>query len=307
MSNSGMRDVGPADERGAIFERHRPRLFGIAYRMLGSVEDAEDVVQDAYLRWHHAELIALRSAEAWLVTVVTRLAIDRRRRMATEREAYEGHWLPEPLATSTAPPADQHAELASDLSIAFLVLLERLAPEERAALLLREVFGTDYAEIARALDRSEAACRQIVHRARRRVRSEKRRAQASPESKQHLVERFVAALTTEDEHALLALFAEDVVLVADGGGKVPAVREAIQGAERVARMAVGYQRVGRELLTHRVAWINGEPAVLTLVGDRTLFTTSFALDGDRISAVYRVLNPDKLQRVGPPPYGDWRR
>jgi RNA polymerase sigma-70 factor (ECF subfamily) len=299
-------DTRPSDERGAIFERYRPRLFGIAYRMLGSVEDSEDVVQDAYLRWHRAELDALRSAEAWLVTVVTRLAIDRRRRIATEREAYEGHWLPEPLATPAAPPPDHHTELASDLSIAFLVLLERLAPEERAAFLLREVFGTDYAEIARTLDRSEAACRQIVHRARERVRNEKRRVQTSPETKQHLVERFVAALTAEDEHALLVLFADDVVLVADGGGKVPSVREAVRGAERVARLAVGYQRMGRELLTHRITWINGEPAVLTLAGDRTLFTTSFAMDGEHIAAVYRVLNPDKLQRVGPPPYGAWR-
>ena len=300
-----MSDITEGDGRAAEFERHRPRLFGIAYRMLGAVEDAEDVVQEAYLRWHEADVAAVRSSEAWLVAVVTRLAIDRLRRAATEREAYVGHWLPEPLATPALPAPDRQAELASDLSMAFLVLLERLAPDERAAFLLREVFGASYAEIARVLERSEAACRQVVHRARERVRRERRDAAPPPAATAALVERFLAALQAEDEAALLALFAEDVEWVSDGGGRVPAMTRTVAGAARVARLAIGYERKGRGLLTHRVALLNGEPAILTLAGDRTLFTTSFAIADGRIAAVYRVLNPDKLGRVGPPPFGVW--
>jgi RNA polymerase sigma-70 factor, ECF subfamily len=154
---------------------HRPRLLGLAYRMLGDMDEAEDVVQEAYLRWHQADRQAVRSSEAWLVTVVTRLAVDRLRRLNVERASYPGPWLPEPIATDlpaapSAPAApDRRAELSSDLSVALLVLLERLAPEERAAFLLREVFGTDYAQIARTLDRSQDAVRQMVHRARTRV------------------------------------------------------------------------------------------------------------------------------------------
>ena len=175
------------------FERLRPRLFGIAYRMLGSVEDAEDVVQEAYLRWEGTDPDAIRSAEAWLVTVTTRLAINRLRRAATEREHYAGHWLPEPIATAPEP-ADRRAETRSDLSLAFLVLLERLSPEERAAFLLRDVFDTGYAEIARVLERTEAACRQLVHRARARVRTERARFRVPVETHERLLERFLAAL-----------------------------------------------------------------------------------------------------------------
>ncbi|HEX6630565.1 MAG TPA: sigma-70 family RNA polymerase sigma factor, partial [Gemmatimonadaceae bacterium] len=151
---------------GTVFERHRARLFGIAYRMLGSVHDAEDVVQEAYLRWHRTDAAAVRAPEAWLVAVTTRLSIDRLRQTVVERERYTGAWLPEPIATGPEYAADRRADLASDLSMAFLVLLERLAPEERAALLLHDVFDSGYDEIARVLERSEAACRQLVHRAR---------------------------------------------------------------------------------------------------------------------------------------------
>ena len=293
----------PTHERTALFETHRARLFGIAYRMLGTVEDAEDVVQEAFLRWHDADATAIASAEGWLVAVVTRLAIDRLRRATTERAAYVGNWLPEPLVTE--PPApDRHAELASDLSMAFLVLLERLAPEERAAFLLREVFGAEYADIARVLERSEAACRQVVHRARGRVRDERRRLHAPASVKAQVVERFVSALEREDEEAMLALLADDALWVSDGGGKAAAVREVVSGAARVARLAIRFQRMGRGRVVHRVAWINGEPALLTLIDGRTLFTTSLATDGERVTAVYRVLNPDKLRRVGPPAYLD---
>lgn len=295
-----------SNDRTAAFETLRSRFFGIAYRMLGSVEDAEDVVQEAYLRWHQAKAQVVRSAEAWLVAVVTRLAIDRLRRATTEREAYHGSWLPEPMATPVVFQADKRAELSSDLSMVFLVLLERLAPDERAAFLMREVFGTDYAEIARVLERSESACRQIVHRARTRVRSDARRVAAPPDAQERLVEQFVTALAAEDEDALLAVFSDEVVWMSDGGGKAPAISQTVSGAAEVARLAIRFERMGRGRIRHEVAWINGEPAVLTLLGDRTAFTTSFALDDGRISAVYRVLNPDKLQHVGPLPVGDWR-
>jgi RNA polymerase sigma-70 factor (ECF subfamily) len=299
-----MTDSDTPPEHAPDVERYRPRLFGIAYRMLGSAEDAEDVVQEVFLRWHRSGGIAgsetVRSPEGWLVAVATRLSIDRLRRAATERDAYVGRWLPEPIAF--APPTDRRAELASDLSMAFLVLLERLAPEERAAFLLREVFGADYAEIARVLERSESACRQVVHRARERVRRDRQRVHVPPDESALLVERFLDALAAEDQDALVSLLTEDAVWVSDGGGKAPAVRELVSGADRVARLAIGFQRMGRDLVRHQVAWINGEPAVLTLAGDRTAFTTSFAIAGGRIAAVYRVLNPDKLRRVGPPPF-----
>ena len=304
-----MADDQTSDDRASTFEAHRPRLFGIAYRMLGAVEDAEDVLQDAYLRWHQAKLDAIRSHEAWLVAVVTRLSIDRLRRLATERAAYVGNWLPEPIATPSSAP-DGRAELASDLSMAFLVLLERLAPEERAAFLLREVFGAEYAEIAEVLDKSGAACRQMVHRARERVRRDERRYPSDPDAKRRLLERFVSALAAEDRDGVLSLLAGDVVLVTDGGGKAPSVQAIVRGAERLAQLLVGFERAGRLQLarhgrgelTHEVTMLNGEPATLTILEGRTLFATSFETDGERIVGVYRVLNPDKLRHVGPAPF-----
>lgn len=292
----------PAPVRAELFERHRPRLFGIAYRMLGSVEDAEDAVQEAYLRWHRTPIEGIVSHEAWLVSVVTRISIDRLRLAATTRETYVGSWLPEPMITDPAQSADHRAERSSDLSMAFLLLLERLAPEERAAFLLREVLDASYEEIAGILEKSEAACRQIVHRARERVRHGAPRNAVPPDARERLAEQFMTALAEEDQEALVSLFSEDVAWLSDGGGKVAAVRDVVSGAERVAQLAVRFQRMGRGLVSHRIASINGEPAVLTLADDRTLFTTSFAVEGGRITAVYRVLNPDKLHHVGPPPY-----
>ena len=287
-----------------LLESLRPRLFGIAYRMLGVVADAEEVVQEAFLRWQQNGEPA-RSAEAWLVSVTTRLAIDRLRHSATARAAYEGQWLPEPLP---AAPPDRDAELADDLSLAFLLLLERLAPEERAAFLLREVFGADYDEIARTLDKSEAACRQLVHRARERVRSDRRRFAVAPDARERVAHRFVEALRAEDARAVLALLEDDALLVADGGGRMPALGDVQQGAERIAELLVGFQRSGRVLLErrggvaleHEVTWLNGEPAVLTLVGGKLLFATVLHLGGERIAGLYRVMNPTKLAALGRP-------
>jgi RNA polymerase sigma-70 factor, ECF subfamily len=284
-------------ERAAIFERHRARLFGIAYRMLGSVDDANDLTQETYLRWHRADVSAIDAPEGWLVAVMTRLAIDRSRRASVERRAYVGQWLPEPLTVSAPQPADRSAELASDLSIAFLVLLERLAPEERAAFLLREVLGVDYAELAHVLEKSEAACRQMVHRARARVRDERPRFPVAPDAKRDLVERFLRALETEDREGLLAVVAPDATFVSDGGGRVSAVRQILRGSDKVVRLLLGLERKYRGAMRHEVGWVNGEPGLLSFVGDRFICTTSFDVGDGRMVGFYRVLNPEKLKRL----------
>jgi RNA polymerase sigma-70 factor (ECF subfamily) len=289
---------------------HRPRLFGLAYRMLGDVDEANDVVQETYLRWQQADRRAVRSAEAWLVTVATRLAVDHLRRLRVERERYPGPWLPEPIATDlplapSAPPApDRGAELASDLSVALLVLLERLAPEERAAFLLREVFGTDYEEIARVLERSVVATRQMVHRARQRVHADRPRVVTPPDQHGRILDDFLAALAADDAPALLALLAPDVVFASDGGGRARAARNWVFGADRVTRLLLGVARKFVWAATRRRAQLNGEPAMLTFARSGALASvTTLDVEGGRIRAVHVVRNPDKLRHaleaVGP--------
>jgi RNA polymerase sigma-70 factor (ECF subfamily) len=281
------------------FEHHRGRLFGIAYRMLGSVQDAEDLVQDAYLRWHEADTTAVHSPEAWLTAVVTRLSIDRLRRVSTEREAYVGAWLPEPISHDGRFAADRQSEMASDLSMAFLALLERLSPDERAAFLLRDVLDADYAEIARVLERGEAAARQIVHRARERVRRDRPRFPFAADAREHLLEQFLDALRADDQENVLALMSPDVSFTSDGGGKVSAARKALTGRARIARMLMVMERKYRAFWAHDVAMVNGEPAIVTTSGGRVTSTTSVQMDGERIVAFYRMLNPDKLRHVVP--------
>jgi RNA polymerase sigma-70 factor (ECF subfamily) len=284
------------NDRASTFEPHRARLYGIAYRMLGSRADAEDIVQEAYLRWHRAPADEIRSAEAWLVTTTTRLCIDRLRAAQAERAAYIGPWLPEPIVgEAAAPPADVATELASSLSVAFLAMLERLAPEERAAFLLREVFDSDYAEIAQILGKSEAACRQIVSRARKRVRDERPRVHVSETARKAVLERFVTALLAQDKPALMQLLAADVTWTSDGGGKAKAARKVVHGADHVARFAIGV--IGR--FTPRVQLreitVNGELG-LALYGDGLLISViSILTDCARVLDVFTVLNPDKLR------------
>jgi RNA polymerase sigma-70 factor (ECF subfamily) len=268
------------------FEPVRGRLFGLAYRMLGVRAEAEDVVQETYLRWHQADRAAVRNAEAWLVTTATRVAIDRLRALSTERKAYVGPWLPEP---------DRRLEVASDLSMAFLVLLERLGPDERAAFLLHDVFDRGYGEIAEALGKSEAACRQIVHRARERVRRDAPRFTASDDDRQRLLTQFTRALEARDERALLALFAPDATWTADGGGRVPAAPRPIAGAERIAKLVLGlYERLSRDGATLQIAPVNGEAGLHVRLGGRVTGVMGIESDGTRIAAVYVVVNPDKL-------------
>ena len=283
-------------DRSVEFNRHRRRLQGIAYRMLGSKADAEDMVQETYVRWHQADVERVQTPEAWLVTAVTRLCIDRLRAARTEREAYVGPWLPEPLVSEPEQP-DRHAELASDLSVAFLVMLERLGPEERAAFLLHEVFDCEYPEIARILGKSEAACRQIVHRARERARQDRPRFQVSDYARQRLLERIMAAVRAQNHDALLALFANDATWTADGGGKAKAALKIVRGAEHIARFAIGVWRPYLARVTHHYVSINGEPGILVCVDGEPKSAMSIDTDGERILAIYAVLNPDKLKGI----------
>ncbi len=278
-----------------LFENERPRLFGAAYRMLGSRAEAEDLVQETYLRWHRTERARVRNPQAWLVTAVTRLAIDRLRALKAERETYDGPWLPEPLIRREPPPPDRTVELEDDLSVAFLVLLERLAPEERALFLLRDVFDLDYRDVAEALGKSEAACRQAVHRARRRLAAERRRFEVSEDERIRLLERFDAAVAAQDEAALLALFAPDSEWTSDGGGKVHAARKVLRGPEWITRLVLGVARkVYPPGVTRHLVTINGEAGLLFELDGRIVGAMSIATDGERILAVYQMLNPDKL-------------
>ena len=279
----------------AAFELVKPRLFGLAYRMLGSRAEAEDVVQEAYVRWHQADDATIRNAEAWLVTTATRLAIDRLRALKVEREAYVGPWLPEPLIGTPPPPPDRDVELSSDLSIAFLVLLERLAPEERAAFLLHDVFDCGYAEIASLLGKTEAASRQIVHRARGRVRDEQQRVHTTEAARVRMLKTFVAAVEARDEKTLLQLLAPDATWTADGGGKAAAVPHPIEGAPAIVKLLLGLQkRFERDGITIHLATVNGEAGLVVNLGDRIGAAITIVTDGERIVSAYAVVNPDKL-------------
>ena len=282
---------------------YRPRLLGLAYRMLGEIDEAEDVVQEAFLRWQLADRESVRSPEAWLVTVVTRLAVDRLRRLQTERSAYPGPWLPEPVAIdpvagpATPPAPDRTVELASDLSVALLLLLERLTPEERAAFLLREVFDAEYSTIARILERSGDAVRQMVHRARTRIRSERTRVVTPPGEHERLLERFMDALAGDDATALLALLAPDVELASDGGGRALAARRWLLGPHRVSRFLLGVTRKYGPGFSRRVTQLNGRPAVLVFVGGSLASAMSAVVEDDRIRALHIMRNPEKLRHV----------
>jgi len=289
------------DHRTSAFQEHRPKLYGIAYRMLGTKADAEDTLQDAYLRWHQADVERVRSAEAWLTTTVSHLCIDRLRAQRAKRETYVGPWLPEPLIGDEPPLVERESEDLSDLSIAFLVMLERLAPTERVAFLLHEVFDYDYPEISAVLGKSEANVRQMVHRARLRVRREQRRFPVDEDAHRRLLERFLTAVRTSDRETLLELFAEDATWTSDGGGKVAALREVLQGGASISTLLadIGRRWLSYPTLTFDLLPINGETGILLCLDEKPLVAMSFVTDGSRISAGFSVLNPDKLARVSP--------
>lgn len=280
-----------------IFHALRPRLFSIAYRMLGIRADAEDVVQDAWLRWHGTPKDQIVSQEAWLVTVTTRLAIDRLRTAKVDREAYIGWWLPEPLVELDEKTPERTLELADDVSVAFMWILERLSAEERAAFLMRQVFDSDYSEIADVLNKSEAACRQLVHRALARVQQERPRFDVPKDKHHELLGKFVQAAREGSRADMRALMSDDVQLVADGGGKAKSFMHVLKGAGRVAGVFWTLEHKFPMQVTYKIALVNGEPGVLRFVQGKLESVQSFIVDNERIVAVFIMRNPEKLVSV----------
>jgi len=262
--------------------------------MLGSRADAEDVLQDAYLRWHDADMTAIRSTEAWLTTTVTRLAIDRLRRIKVEREAYFGPWLPEPLAESDMNTPEAAAEFEGDVSIAFLTVLETLAPEERAAFILHDIVDDDYVDIAEALGKSEAACRQMVHRARERLTSRRRRFVVDDATRIRMLERFIGAVSSGDRREILAVFDKDATMISDGGGKALAVYRPLHGAERISMLWYAVARRPVLQPVREIVRVNGEPAIASYYLGKLHSVATIDTDGERIYAYYSIANPDKL-------------
>jgi RNA polymerase sigma-70 factor (TIGR02957 family) len=308
VSDSRASDRGAANDRRAGdsrgFEDLRPRAFAIAYRMLGSVSEAEDIVQEALLRLHRAvgRGERIESPPAYLATVVTRLAIDELRSARARRERYVGEWLPEPLLASGEDDPARHAEIADSLSLAFLVLLESLTAEQRAVLLLRDVFEHPYAQIAEILGKSEAAVRQLAVRARRRVDEGRPRFESSREQRERLTSRFFAAVEQGDLGGLEAMLAEDVELHGDGGGKAPALARPVQGRPRVARTLVAWARAADRFggATVRRVVVNGQPGAMVLDPEGKLINVmALEIARGRIRAVNSVVNPDKLRHLGP--------
>ncbi|ABS63340.1 RNA polymerase, sigma-24 subunit, ECF subfamily [Parvibaculum lavamentivorans DS-1] len=282
------------------FERHRGRAFAVAYRILGSASDAEDAVQEAWLRWRGTDTAGIRNPEAWLVTAVARLAIDQLRTARARRETYVGPWLPEPIVTAareSEPTPEDRLALADDISIALLHVLERLAPEERAAFLLHDAFDYDYGELAALLGKSEAACRQTVSRARRRVQETHPRFDTSAREHARLAAAFSAAISSADPKALLDCFTEDVVLLSDGGGKALAALNPIYGADHVMRFLLGILRKRPDGFRLEPAIVNGLPGFIAYDDTGVHSTLGFAVIDGKISALYMMRNPDKLQRV----------
>ena len=280
-----------------VFEEHRPVLLGVAYRMLGRVADAEDVVQEAWLRWSNADRSEVREPRAYLVRVTTRLAIDRLRQVKSRGETYVGPWLPEPYVTDfgdTVPDTAERAVLADSVSLAVLVVLESLSPLERAVFVLREAFGYPYAEIAAMLDRGEAAVRQLAGRARKHVDERRPRYEVDPAQRRDLTERFLTAAAGGDLEALMSLLAPDVRLVGDSGGKAKAPVRVLETADKVGRFLAGVAQRGVADVSFHFLEVNGGPAVLVRSGDKpdSVFQLD-VLDG-RIQAVYIIRNPDKL-------------
>ncbi|GGQ86571.1 RNA polymerase sigma24 factor [Streptomyces pilosus] len=296
----GWDGVVTADTVTDVFEEHRSVLLGVAYRMLGRVADAEDVVQDAWLRWSGGDRSAVREPRAYLVRVTTRLAVDRLRRIKARGETYVGPWLPEPYVTDfgdTVPDTAERAVLADSVSLAVLVVLESLSPLERAVFVLREAFGCPYAEIAAMLDRGEPAVRRLAGRARRHVEERRPRYDVDPALRRDLTERFLAAASGGDMAALMELLAPDVRLVGDSGGKSRAPLRVLESADHVGRFLLGVARKEAQDLTVHVLELNAGPALLVLSGGRPDSVVQLGIADGRVQAVYVIRNPDKLRSL----------
>lgn len=279
-----------------LFECHRPRLHAIAYRMLGAVAEAEDVVQEAWLRWYGTDRLAVQNAEAWLVAITTRLSIDRLRAAKAEREHYTGVWLPEPMLMSAPSTPEQDHELADDVSVAFLYMLERLSPDARAAFLMRDVFDADYEDIAQTLGKTPAAVRQLVKRARQQLREGTPR-EAVPRATLHrLLLAFADAMQRSDFRGLHALLSDDAELIGDGGGKVGSFSSLI-GGKRLAQLFYAGKRRFRDALRIEVLQVNGQWALLRFVDEKLESVQSYEADGTRFTRILVQRNPDKLARI----------
>jgi RNA polymerase sigma-70 factor (ECF subfamily) len=290
----------------ATFEPHRRRLLGLAYRMLGSMAEAEDAVQEAYLRWHNADRDEIEDPKAFLITTTTRICLDVLKSARVRREEYVGPWLPDPITDTATLSPETQTEMAEDLSIALLLALERLSPLERAAFILHDVFDYSFTQVARTLGRNEAACRQLASRARARVRDARpsgagpasRAASAMDERHSKLLSAFLSASRSGDIDALTRLLASDAKIVTDGGGKVVAALNVIHGADRVAAFLAGVVRKGwTEGITIDSEMINGLPGLILRWPDGLVQTNAFEIEDDAIKAIYVVRNPDKLRHL----------
>lgn len=290
-------------EPSATFEPHRRSLLGLAYRMLGSMAEAEDAVQEAYLRWHGTDRARVEDPKAFLTTTTTRICLDVLKSARVRREAYVGPWLPDPITDTAALAPDTQTELAEDLSVALLLALERLSPLERAAFLLHDVFDYSFSQVAATLGRNEAACRQLATRARAHVRESRpqapRSASGAIEPKHaELLSAFITASRSGDVAALTRLLASDARVVSDGGGKVAAALNVIEGADRVAAFLAGVVRKGwTDDLTIRFDTINGLPGLMMSGASGLVQTNAFEIEGDVVKAIYVVRNPDKLKHL----------
>ena len=285
------------DNATLIFNRLRPRLQGIAYRMLGSIAEAEEVVQDVWLRWHEAAREALDNPDGWLVTVTTRLAIDRYRAVKVQREHYVGQWLPEPHLTDSPSSPEQILERADELSLAFLMVLERLSPEARAAFVMREVFDADYADVARTIAKSEAACRQLVSRAKAQLKQARPRYEVPPDTHERLLRRFAEALTGQDFSVIRELLDDEAELIGDGGGRVQSFPKPMHGGQRIAQLFYAARLRHGEGMRLRLVNLNGEWGLLRFFGDTLESAQTFETDGERIVRIQVQRNPLKLARI----------
>lgn len=285
-------------ERLEIFSTLRQRLLGIAYRMLGSASDAEDMLQETFIRWQQSLEVRVESPEAFLVTIITRLCLNHLQSARVKREQYFGQWLPEPVFTASAADSYPAFEMSDSISMAFLFLLERLTPLERAVFLLREVFEYEYAEISRIVEQSEANCRQILRRARQHVKQERPRFVPSHQQQEELIERFLQASAQGDMDGLLSLLSKEIVVYADGGGKTTAVPNPVYGAWNVVRFLLGARRKFLPGdLVRQVMQINGAPALVSYLHERPYSVLCFNMASGEIRNIYIVSNPDKLTRL----------
>lgn len=281
--------------RSEVFSENRPLLMSIAYRMLGSRSDAEDAVQETFLRWQNAADEDIQTPRAYLSTIITRLCIDQLRSARVQREVYVGNWLPEPIPTSVQKHPASNVELAESVTMAFLVLLESLSPVERAAFLLHEVFDYDYKETAEIVGKTEANCRQMIHRAKEHIASRHHRFDPTREETERVTNEFIEATQNGDLSRLMTLFAGDAVLLSDGGGKASAAINPVHGADAIARLVIGVAKKSAPYgAVHVPCEVNGQPAFVTSIAGKTITVTILDIRDGLICNVFIVRNPDKL-------------